>query len=77
MRVNGKNLKYKTSKDYYDDKYNMLATKFPQVFEALSDTAYVDSLNSGEYQYAPHDENPTYKQDFLNMKTAKRYLNNI
>ena len=77
MRVNNKNLQYKTAGDYYEDKYKMFVTKFPQVFETLTDTAYVDSLNSGKYKYAPPKDNPNYRSDYLNMKTARKLLNEM
>lgn len=74
MRYKGKNIEYKSVEKYYQDKFAMIIGKMPHVLNAQSDEEFVDLLNSGTYQYAPPNENSTYKRDFLNMKLARIYL---
>lgn len=65
MRYNGKNIKYKTIEDYYNDKYEMFKKRMPHVLEATTNEDYINALNAGVFKYAPHDDgNADYENDW-------------
>ena len=69
-------IKYDSPEDYYKAKLNMLNEKWPNWDEATDIGEYIDYINpSYGQQYAPPDDNPNYKQDISNMKSAQRWLN--